>query len=226
MEISQTIFIAVFSIIAGYIAWNYFAFFGELKYFGLLMDTLFFIIYLPQIILFIDSIDLIDFGIFFKKNTILAGGLAIIIIMFTQQAIMISNRSIIVYKERRMFDSLLPVIKKNEPHLIYRSTNIILYGNNFGIESGNILDDTKINDVQNQYGKINFTFWDNNKIIFQVPLHWQYGDINVWINKDITWKGKRIRVKSNIVKFKLLDATQSWSKNDDAYFKQLKHLNK
>ena len=40
------------------------------------------------------------------------------------------------------------------------------------------------------------------------------------------WDGKNIMVKSNEVKLQLISRDNGWDKDDDAYFEQLKHLDK
>lgn len=224
------------SVALAYSFWRFFPVLFNTGIVGLLILSLFLLIYLPQIALFFDSIDLLDFKIFFTVNRknlyryftkiLIIGIFSAVLIFVFNKFVVFSNKKIVAYKEKYAYQSVLPFIKKSEPYLVYRSTNIVLYGSNFGLEGGKIADNVFTNSVHNQYEEVHFTFWDNNKIIFQVPLHWKYGDINVWIVREITWKGKRIKIKSNIVKFKLLETTGSWDKNDDAYFEQLKHLDK
>jgi len=228
MKSNQILFTVLFSLLLSYTSWNYFRILYSWGYFGLVLFFLFFLFYLPQVVLFLDSVNFGDFKIFFSRQPQLKCVLALSFLLLIHQTIIFANQKVVVYKEQVAFNELLPQIKKGEPHLVYRSNIIILYGNNFGIESGNISDNTYADteSVNNQFGKVNFTFWDNNKIIFQVPLHWKTGEITVWIEKQITWKSKRIKVKSNRVRFKLMDTTGSWDKADDEYFRQLKHLDK
>jgi len=227
---------ATVSLVLAYAIWRFTPFLYNAGLLSLLVISLFTIIYLPQIVLFFDSVDLLDFKIFFAANyknlsrymtkILILGFFAVFLVVAFNTFVVFNNQRIVTYKNRQAYLAILPSIKKREPYYIYRSTNIVLYGNNFGLEGGKISDNVFTDSVHNQYQKIRFTFWDNNKIIFQVPLHWKTGIINVWLEKKVTWNSKRIIIKSNLITFKLLDSTGGWDKEDDAYFEQLKHLNK
>jgi len=111
-----------------------------------------------------------------------------------------------------------PVIETAEPALVYPAMKVVMYGKNFGWRgSENVLlakkDEAIITDL-----------WTDTKIIFTVPLHWKPGNIFLWIQKPITWEGKRINTRSEKVHIKLLKNTGKMNADDDAYFEQLKTL--
>lgn len=114
--------------------------------------------------------------------------------------------------------SLNPDIFNIEPKIVYYSNTVIING--YGLtwnESGQT-------HLMNQYGEITADFWSDNKIIFTVPLHWPTGPLNIWVEKPISWDGKTIKAKSNIVNLKLIPRSRTLTPDDDAYFKQLKYL--
>jgi len=215
-----------------FILWRFFSVLRSWQYLGLLVLIAFFVLYLPQIFLFFNTITLNDFKTVFPVNhkanffTYLQKNIkgiivALFFVFFVNQLVIFSNKIIVDYKKQQGFLSRHPYIKKGEPYLIYRSSRIILLGKNFGWRTGNITT-----AAYNQYGKIDITLWTDTKIIFQTPLHWKTGEIIVWIEKPTNWEDKDLMLKSNQVKFKLLDTTGPWDADDNAYFQQLKHLDK
>ncbi|MDO8610243.1 MAG: hypothetical protein Q7R95_06850 [bacterium] len=122
-------------------------------------------------------------------------------------------------KERSNLD---PYIEKVEPAIVYPSTKIIVFGKGFSSRA----NDSQTNRVilRNEGEIITLDYWDDNKIIFTVPLHWKIGINHIWIDKPIIWNNKSDITKSNVVSLKLLPVSQIMTPDDDAFFEQLKKL--
>jgi len=224
------------------ILWRFFGVLRDWGIPGLLLICFFLVFYLPQAALFLGAISLTDFGIFFsidyrniKVNkpqfkrryfillfrTLAIISLAVAFVLLVNRGVSFGNKKIVAYKKEQVFLSRHPYIKKGEPSIVYHSNKIVLYGKNFGWRTGKIST-----NVYNQYGKVALDLWTDTKIVFQVPLHWKTGEITVWVEKPNNWEGKDLMLKSNQVKFQLLETSGPWDKNDDAYFDQLRHLDK
>lgn len=111
-----------------------------------------------------------------------------------------------------------PVVNKVEPSIIYPSTKVIIWGDNFGWKEhdGSIL--------QNQYGEVQTEVWTNNKIIFEAPLSWPTGPMQFRIVKPSNYEGRHIYAASKIFNILLIPRGTEFTPIDDEFFKQLKDL--
>jgi len=135
--------------------------------------------------------------------------------------IKINNK--IVKEQRQLFRlSLNPVITKIEPKTVYYANKVVVFGNQFELKS------SSKSRLMTQYGEIPLgrDDWNIHKIYFTVPLHWSVGDINIWVEKPIDWDNKTVIEKSNVFKIRLIPRPEKFTKDDDVYFEQLKHLDK
>lgn len=142
------------------------------------------------------------------------------ILLSIHMSVMILDTKINEYNHNQQFLARHPLIKVVKPSIAYYDTKVVLIGKGFGWK-GKI--DTKF---KYQEGKIDISLWTDTKVVFTVPLHWKVGDMSIWVQKPIEWDGKNINVKSNEVKLRLISRDDGWDKDDDAYFEQLKHLDK
>lgn len=120
-------------------------------------------------------------------------------------------------KNRR---SLNPVISKIEPRLAYQGNTVIIRGTNFELNGDNH------RRLMSSNGPLNVALWTDDKIIFQIPLHVDLGDLQIWIEKPQIWEGNKITVNSNVVIMKIISRTDGWDSYDDAFFDQLQYLDK
>ena len=111
-----------------------------------------------------------------------------------------------------------PVVQKVEPSIIYPSTKVIIWGENFGWkeQEGSIL--------QNQYGEVRTDVWTNTKIVFETPLSWPPGLLQFRIVKPSNYEGRHIYAVSKIFKIQLLPRGNEFTPMDDEFFRQLKDL--
>lgn len=111
-----------------------------------------------------------------------------------------------------------PVVKKVEPSIIYPSTKVIIWGENFGWkeQEGSIL--------QNQYGEVRTDVWTNTKIVFETPLSWPTGPLQFRIVKPSNYEGRHIYATSKIFKIQLIPRGTEFTPLDDEFFRQLKDL--
>jgi hypothetical protein len=124
-------------------------------------------------------------------------------------------------KDRKLLD---PVIEKIEPSIVYPATKVIVFGKGFNSRAV----DKSLNKaiLRSKGDKIATDYWDDNKIMFTVPLHWKSGLNHIWIDKPIIWDNKEDLAKSNVVSLKLIPVSQTFTPDDYEYFKQLKTLDK
>lgn len=112
-------------------------------------------------------------------------------------------------------------IEKIEPKIAYRGNKIIIFGYGFGERTEGILKKKQNNLIEN----IQTDYWNNDKIIFTIPLHWKNGVAHLWIEKKTIKNNKWILIKSNTVNMRLIPSTGSFTNIDQKYFDQLEHLN-
>lgn len=114
-----------------------------------------------------------------------------------------------------------PKIYSIEPHIVYRSTKVILRGYNLGWKP-----DNAALRLYSSYGEVQKDFWSDSEIIFTVPLSWKDGMVKLWVEKPINWDGKNFIAKSDIITIKLIPSSSTFTPADDEFFKQLKNLDK
>lgn len=129
----------------------------------------------------------------------------------------------------RLKNNFTPSCQKNclylkitsiEPSYVYPGQKVILIGTNF-------CNNDKINCiiVSSNKKSVFVDLMSGGKIIFTIPLGWKNNsEISIRIDKKISLLGKTQNVKSNTIKFKLLDPLSPWDADTDAYFKQMKNL--
>lgn len=109
-----------------------------------------------------------------------------------------------------------PSVRLVEPTLLYRSNKVIITGNSFGSKFNN-----KYRLIQDSY-EIRTDYWENDKIIFTVPLDWKVGTHRIWIEKPVEWEGKTVIEKTKPVMIRVLPVTGRFTPEDDLYFEQMK----
>lgn len=117
-------------------------------------------------------------------------------------------------------NAMNPAIRKSEPYYVYKGTKVLLRGDLFG------LTNEEEQRLMSDAGELPYSFWDDSKIVFEVPIDWKPGEHSIWIEKKINWETKWMITKSNEVKIKLLPITGKITPEDDKYFEQLKKLDK
>jgi len=130
------------------------------------------------------------------------------------------NRKTEIENRIKQRNSMNPQIDSIEPFLVYKATNIVLYGREFG---------WNVDGQERIYvdGKPAVTdLWTDNEIVFAVPLDWKLGVHKVWIEKPISWNNQNIVAKSRTVTFTILPITNGFTKSDRLYFEQLEKLKK
>lgn len=219
----------LFSFLLAYIFWNYLGFFSFLQFFGGFLIFSFLYFYLPQFALFLDSINFNSFKVFFEKEyknkkldlEMLKKPITAILVMIAiNLGVGVVDKQMRIIEHQLNFLSKYPKIQIVKPKIVYYGTKVILLGKGFGW-GGEI--ETKF---KNREGNIDITLWNDTKVIFTIPLHWKEGDLDIWIQKPIEWDGKKLVIKSNLVKLRLIPRDDGWGPEDDEYFEQLKHLDK
>lgn len=215
------------SLLLSTILWQFYSIFSFLGYFGFVFLFLFFLLYLPVSTLFLGSINFNNLKLFIfpEKNTSkirVAERICYItaILLLMHVFITFADGQIRIFNHYQAFLIRHPKIEKIKPEIVYYGTKVILTGRGFGWK-GKI--DTKF---KYQEGKIDISLWTDTKVIFTVPLHWKIGDITIWIQKPTEWDGKKVIFNSNEIKLHLISRDNGWDKEDDAFFEQLKHLDK
>ena len=153
---------------------------------------------------------------FIKFNIVVACFL--LLILSTVKTTIYLNNFIYQESQKKQRMLLNPDIYKVEPKIVYRSNKVIILGNNFGWKN------SKSSNLYSQYGTVITDLWTDSKIIFTVPLHWNNGNINIWIEKQIEWRGRKITAKSDTVAIRLIPTTDTFTSDDELYFKQLNNL--
>lgn len=126
-----------------------------------------------------------------------------------------------IYQMKQLRLMLIPKISKVEPKIVYRTTKVIIFGKNLSFRAKN----NKIT-LMSQFGEVEPDSFDNNKIIFTVPFSWPDGNIYLGVKKKASFENRDIVVQSGIIKVKVIPTSSSFSPNDDAFFNQLKYLDK
>lgn len=121
------------------------------------------------------------------------------------------------YRDRQMKN---PGIPKIEPTFVYPGTKVFLYGERFG--------DGK-NDkyaVMRNGKRVRVDYWEDHKIIFTVPLGWEEGPMDLWIEKPVEWNAEIIIERTKPKSIRLLKVTGHFTPDDDLYFKEKKSWKK
>lgn len=217
------------SLLLSIVLWQFYSLFSFLNLFGLMVLFSFFLLYLPLSINFLSSIDFnkVKLIVLPEKNTpkirvIERISYVVVILLLLHTLVMIADVRIRAYNHQQAYLSRLPQIKIVKPGIAYYDTKVVLLGKGFGWK-GKIDTDTKF---KYQDGKIDISLWTDTKVIFTVPLHWKLGDLSIWLQKPMEWDGENMVANSNKVKLRLISRDDGWDKDDDAYFEQLKHLDK
>ncbi|MFA5770200.1 MAG: hypothetical protein WC894_01735 [Patescibacteria group bacterium] len=207
--------------------WKLYFVFSALGYLGLIILFLFFLLYLPLATSYLNSIDFEKLKSFTFPSTNLPKIRLVehilyilVVLLVIHTFIVISDGQIRAINHQLVLLSRYPRIKNLKPKIVYYGSKVVLLGKGFGW-GGEI--NTKF---KNKEGNIDITLWNDTKVIFAIPLHWKEGDLDIWIQKPIEWDGKKIVIKSNLVKLHLISRDDGWGPEDDEYFEQLKHLDK
>lgn len=126
-----------------------------------------------------------------------------------------------IYQMKQLKLRLIPKISKIEPIVVYRTTKVIIFGKNLSFRAKN----NKIT-LMSQFGEVEPDSFDNDKIIFTVPFSWPDGNIYLGVKKKASFENRDIMVQSGIIKIKVIPTSSSFSTDDDAFFNQLKYLDK
>ncbi len=142
----------------------------------------------------------------------------VIIFYLSIQFYVFIDKKIAVENLKKLHLSLTPVIAKIEPGIAYPATKVIVFGKGFNSRA------IKKAILRGRGVTIVPDFWDENKIVFTIPLDWKSGVTNIWIEKPIIWNNKIEIAKSNVVNVKLIPVSPIFTPADDEYFKQLPTL--
>lgn len=227
LEKQSKIHMVVISLLLSFIFWQFYFVLSFLSYLGLIILIIFFLLVLPSIDKYLRSVnfDMVKTYIIpvrskNRKDIVKKILFSLIILFLIHMSVMILDTKINEYNHNQQFMARHPQINTVQPRIVYYDTKVILTGRGFGWKG---LIDTKF---KYQDGVINVSLWTDTKVIFTVPLHWKTGDITIWLQKNTDWDGKKVVLNSNEVKLRLLSRDNGWDKDDDAYFEQLKHLDK
>ncbi len=220
--------ITFFSLFLSLVLWRFFSVLNKLSYLGLIILFMFFLLYLPLATMYLDSLNFNKLKLLIappqqKFTPMIIGNIffSLIVLLFIHASVIALDGQIRTYTHNQIFISRMPQIYSVEPRLVYHGTKVVVLGKNFGWKVP-----TQSTKFYTQQGELNIDLWTNSKIIFTVPLQWKPGNIEVWEKTILNWDDKNIDVQSNIAKIKLISVTNSFTPDDDAYFQQLKHLNK
>lgn len=161
----------------------------------------------------------LDWVIFGWKSILLLVALSSAIYV-TYEGINFLNIQVENYKSARLLNKRTPTIISHGPQIVYHGTKVIVRGHEFGYKQ------TLDVKLLSNNGEVATEFWSNEKIIFSVPLHWKPGTIDLWIEKPMLWEGGWHTISSKHFTIKLIPVTGSFTKDDDAFYKQLKSLDK
>ena len=189
---------------------------------------LFFSFYFPCAGYFLSSIDISRLSHFFKlpiKSTqdlfflALKAFVIILFVLFWFGFTKLIEGSVITFYSNRQLELTKPFIENVEPKLVYYGSYVVVKGKRFGLrEGGKLLSSST-------QGEIEVTSWTNTKIIFLIPLNWKTGELTFWIKRSVPLKGGEL-LESNKATIKILPIHNHFTKEDDAYFEQLKHLDR
>ena len=218
---------AAVSLLFSIVLWQFYSIFSFLNYFGVIVLFLFFLLYLPLSTKYLNSIDFDKLKLFIISSKKISKIRLVERILYTLVVLLLIHISIIAadgqiraYNHYQVLLSRYPKIKNIKPEIVYYANKVVLTGRGFGWKG------TIDTNFKYKNGNIDIFLWTDTKVIFVVPLHWKEGDLDIWIQKPIEWDGKKMIVKSNVIKLHLISRDDGWDKNDDAYFEQLKHLDK
>ena len=149
------------------------------------------------------------------------------IVTFSAKIFIQLDRKIRAENLRQLRFSLDPKIDLIEPGIVYHSTKVVIYGTGFDPKADNAsLLKLLAPNIRNF--PVTPDFKSDTKIIFTIPLDWNTGQLYFWVETPITWQGKYIMAKSNVVSVKLIPRispySPGFSPDDEAYFKQLETL--
>jgi len=82
--------------------------------------------------------------------------------------------------------------------LFFPRNVVIIYGNKFGSESD--FNNLKLGSSK---GDLKISYWNNEKVIFTVPLDWPAGKLDIWLKRKKSWHGKQIWDRSKKVRLRV-----------------------
>lgn len=216
------------SLLISIILWRFFSVLYDLSYFGLIIIFVFFLFFLPVLNSYLNSMDFNKVKLFITPSVKKPASSLVENVLFGLTLLLLFHASVFaldaqirVYNHQRIILSRYPKITAHEPRIVYYGTKVVLTGRRFGWNGS--LDA----NLKHSTGKINIDLWTDTEIVFSVPLHWKEGKIEIWIEKPIeSENGKLKKVRSNKANLQLISRDDGWNEEDDAYFKQLKTLDK
>lgn len=218
---------ATTSLLLSIVLWQFYSVLSFLNYFGLIILFLFFLLYLPLSTCYLSSINFNKLKSFIapvnkmsKIRVVEHICYTLVVLLLIHTLIIATDGQIGAYNHNQLFLSWNPKINSIKPEIVYYGNKVVLTGRKFGWK-GKIDTNFKYKD-----GNIDISLWTDTKVIFTVPLHWKLGEMTIWIQKPLNWDGKKIMVNSNTIKLRLISRDNGWDAEDDAYFEQLKHLDK
>ncbi len=113
-----------------------------------------------------------------------------------------------------------PVMEVLEPKIVFSSNKILIKGKHFGWQE----DKQSKAKLMSSEGEVRVDLWTNEKIIFTVPLGWAGKTVNVWIEKEREWKGKKIRDKSDVLAIKVLSLDNLSKEDEKLYYQELRSI--
>lgn len=111
------------------------------------------------------------------------------------------------------------VISAVEPFFVHHGDKIIIQGRGYNQKVN------KFAQLMSNYGKEDYSYASDSKIIFTVPLKWKTGTVKIWLEKYENDSGIDKILKSNIVTINILPRLGPLSYDDVSYFSQIKYLN-
>lgn len=226
---AEILYFVAFSFLLAVVLWRFFSFFSEFGYLGLIMMFIFIIFYLPIMFGYLDSLDFNEVKRYIIQPTErpllpsienILYGLAVFLVIHI--SVFTLDARVKTYNKQETILSRYPQIMNREPKIVYYGTKVILTGRRFGWNEDGT---AKLKQYMGQTAATDL--WTDTKIVFTIPLHWKEGNVDVWIENFIESEdGKLMKTKSNKVSFILISRDGAWDEEDDAYFEQLKTLNK
>jgi hypothetical protein len=216
--------IATIAILLAIVLWNFFSVLNNFSYLGLGLLFIFFLLYLPTVNSYLNSMNFNRFREYLFSDTkqtvhgVIQNVLfSLVILLAIHSVALIADSQIRAYNRHQLLLSRYPHIDTVSPTIVYFGNKVVLTGRNFGWSGSK-------SRIRSSAGKVDGGTLTNEKAIITVPLDWKEGHITLWVEKPVEWESKTTVVKSNEVKLHLISRDNGWDEEDDAYMEQLQYL--
>lgn len=164
-----------------------------------------------------------DFITFAYRFTLFSVVTIFIVVSFVFTSLFIIRKSLDLYSQYRDWRgwiSIKPRIFRIEPSIIYPGMKVVMYGKNFG---WNERVGYRIETDQSPYVDLP-DLWNDTKIIFTVPLHWNIGKHPIIITKPVFFNNSYVQNKSNPFELNIIPRKTKFTEADDAFFEEMNRI--